>query len=366
MAALGSSLRGFDEDRIDLRVPDILSRKVSNAEEVRVARQSLLIKAGRWRDIDIDRLVNPLRTCDVTALAFFAGRITATGVVPVTFWPDRFPDLVQGMLTPRGPATWQALAHLLPAARLADTQMFSIVDERLSEALPSKLGPQYGARAALRTALVFGQICFPRALQLWVDSAYRVGRRATASVSHTELRALSRLEALPEATRSALKGAASPLEEGAAIRHTDEPVRRAALDGLLHASGDLRRNGNESVLRQYFAARDEDWLVPLAYAAHRAVPEGRPPPVADRLASYDSSRRGILARALSGRLRVSSDALQQLRRADEASDLRHLAKLFYDNYVDEVGAAELNYLLKLHTHWRKAIDMAVSTSPENA
>jgi hypothetical protein len=103
-------------------------------------------------------------------------------------------------------------------------------------------------------------------------------------------------------------------------------------------------------LSRFAAARDEDWLVPFAYAAYRAANGTMPSEMGDLFETHEPVERGFIARKVSG-TNVPTDVLEALRRADEAGDLVGAVRLF----AREAPNEDLRFLMARHDEWRMAI-----------
>jgi hypothetical protein len=119
-----------------------------------------------------------------------------------------------------------------------------------------------------------------------------------------------------------------------------------------------RRDDDElQVIRRFFAARDEDWIVPIAYAAGRAL--GR----SSNIATVAERVPSIHNRLHRPKGRMPDDVLQFLRAADEASDLGPAAALLLDVFPSGSAAnSDLRMLLGHHASWRAAIERLLSTN----
>jgi hypothetical protein len=118
-------------------------------------------------------------------------------------------------------------------------------------------------------------------------------------------------------------------------------------------------------LQKFAAARDEDWLIPMAYAAFRATSGKIPAACMELASSYDTNVRGLLGR-IGNNLRpepLPTDILQLLTLADSAGDLAGMAALFADEYPGAENARDLNRLLRLHHRWRERIEDFLHASP---
>jgi hypothetical protein len=105
----------------------------------------------------------------------------------------------------------------------------------------------------------------------------------------------------------------------------------------------------------FAAARDEDWLLPFAYAAHRATAGKVPAPVSLLFEKYQPRQRGFVERSMRRRANAPADVLDVCRRCDQASDLEGAAHFFLA-HSDPTPAADLRRLLSWYRGWRNAIE----------
>ena len=132
----------------------------------------------------------------------------------------------------------------------------------------------------------------------------------------------------------------------------DPSLAAAVIDAVVRcaeraAPADLLR------LRRFGAARDEDWIVPIAYAAHRATNGHVPATIATLFETHLPRERGFLERAIA-REPVPAGIMAVLRRADEASDIESAARMFLDD-GDPTLADDLRRLLMFYRAWREGV-----------
>jgi len=219
-------------------------------------------------------------------------------------------------------------------------------------------GLQIEYATALRLVIAFGERSREEALRTWLSALLHLwSSSAGPSLSLTEARALAPylppLEQLfPDATSRAagswFGGSRAPRPPGR--RLADSTVEKMLLVALEAAQNDGTRG--RSALRRFAAARDEDWLTPVAYAAWRACKGVVPRGVSDLVASQQE--RGAEAEELTKRGgRWEGEVLLLLRRADEASSLAEVAALFLR---DDAKSDDLRFLLARHAEWRERVD----------
>jgi len=210
-----------------------------------------------------------------------------------------------------------------------------------------KPNPLASTQAALRTAIVLGRFCQRPALSLWLASrrrgSYQRARNPTFSLA--ELQALG--SAVPDAQGFFPSGFESPK------RFDDERLVATVLHLLDQFEGgeSPRKEGlSGRALARVFACRDEDWIVPLGYAAERALKGKARAKLARRLQGY---RVDDLSAAPS---EVTADALTGMFIADEASDIGGYARFILEICgPDESASVDLARLLDYRQAWNEAI-----------
>jgi len=393
IARTGQQLGSFNESRIQPIVVDLASR-TSMSDDARYRHPAmgvLMIKSGRWSDrMTFDRGSGD---AEWEAHAAFAARFKRaraeglSGFLPESLLVgarrDLDPATIPVLMDWRGvkDAPLRAWIQDLAYARLVNHDAVQSVEEmvvQLLEEAPICSSPS--DIAALRTAVVFGRDCSRAAAQLWLRS-HREGawRRSAPSLSAAELRAL--LGAHPKSNERAF-ATLSPLLRDVDISWLDfiglletssRPIRveHPSLANLLEETLErLIANRSDAALqslRKFFAARDEDWIVPIGYALARmqASTGKKPSPVTERLAAYVSfaPRPGLFARRKSQLLQAPRDLLQVLRLADEASDLGPVVHLLAERSSDLRDAADLSILLARYVAWRQCINRILVGAP---
>src|SRR5204863_473233 len=150
---------------------------------------------------------------------------------------------------------------------------------------------------------------------------------------------------------------------GMPMRILDERVVVTVSHEVDELLGELTdESANEKTWRDLagvFASRDEDWIVPIAYAAAR-VHEGAQlsQSLMKRLAEYSRVVEGLNESAWS---ETSPDMLTAMRAADEASDLVGFSRLVLSQ-VDTASpaAANLAFLLDCRDAWSNRIASIIS------
>jgi hypothetical protein len=170
------------------------------------------------------------------------------------------------------------------------------------------------------------------------------------TVSLAELRGLLRI-----------RSNASELLGQALVDSADAPTRFAENDIVTTFSQLIEEvveenaslNGRPFVLSRIFAARDEDWIVPMGYAAARAHKVSFPAALSKRLAGYQTpSDSGEIPDEMVGAMRL----------ADEAGDLVGFSKLVLVECDPDVSATtDLRFLLDCRGAWHRSIDEIIGT-----
>ncbi len=235
VARAGAALRGLGDAKVNPMALAPLDRPVNlrlldNA--ALVARQSLLIKTGRWDAIDTDALRIPDQPADAALLAYFGARACVGGVLPRAQAAALCADLLGADVTRAGPLSWMVLAHLAPLARLEGGEAFADVDARLARALPATIQAGAEAGIALRVGMAWAEESFAMLAIHWA-------RRETDRTVRDPVPSIEALRAMLADRAGAGLGA-------------DE----------------MRR------VQAAFGAGGEDWLAPLGYAVAPLVSRG--------------------------------------------------------------------------------------------
>jgi hypothetical protein len=349
---------GFDDVSIDQVTFDLARELTANqpplSDELRPWAQALWIKTGKWRGVSI--LPQNLSGIDQTvqrALLFLVARNFGL--------PQIFGELKGGRIGFRGATQLLALARQLDACE-SFTQLDERIDQILSRRSPN---PRPSTQAALRTAIIFGNKCRRRALDLWLMGRRRGtrGRVIQPTFSGSELRALAEID--PQA-QSLFTPWNQPENSGFFFTADDETVSNASriLEECLASplddaeGGDLGRK-----LARVFACRDEDWIVPFGYAAERMFEGHYPDVLHKRIASY----RAHLSSKSSTSAPVWSDMLGAMRIADEAGDLPGFARFLVQQPTgDEDARADLVNLLDCRDQWFLQIDALTHEAADRA
>jgi hypothetical protein len=361
------ALNDVELDRTILAVADRIGDVDRPVENEGWAR-ALWIKTGAWRRL--------------TPEAEVAEGLTRQALLAHVFWAARVaPMLDEGRRT-RLFRHYQQLATPAPTddnlpmqtgvqmmafARVVGSDAFGALDANVDRILAQvKPIPLPSVQAALRTAIVLGKTCRKSALRLWLDSRRRGAseRVLDLTVSQASLEELIRVR--PDA-----EGLLDDYElgrPGTPRRISDETivagVRRLLDDMLDDMTEDAEGRGLQDAISRAFARRDEDWIVPIGYAAARAG-QGRPSKAVSRqLTGYVPAMKG--ARKPAPTFDPPSDAVAAIRLADEAGDLTGLARLFlHESKPNQRARAELRFLLECHGAWSDAVTGAIGTEPSS-
>lgn len=326
--------------------------------EAGAARICLLVKTGRWqfRVPAADRDYGAWKDQLATALAYRRARIS--GAEPSSVIADlerTYSSSVSEL------ATMAVLVQDLASARLGSwpggEKIDLLVVRRLNSGL-STADATIGA-AVLRTAMAFGYRSTAVAARLWGMHATELLRATnTSAVSSREINALLPDPVLEAAASAALSAAgmtwdaylAQTKQESDHTRLTDPALAFAVIDAVVRRAerGEPR---DLDQLRRFAAARDEDWLVPLAYAAHRATNGKVPPAIGPLFDTHQPRQLGFVERNLRRGEAVPTDIMAVLRRADEASDIEGAARVFLEN-GDPTLADDLRRLLAFYRAWK--------------
>jgi hypothetical protein len=387
VARAGAALRRFDDQQIKFVALDLMARDEELGSitqglrpDAALTRSTIAIKVGFWTRIHEYPELRPATLDDhVFAHMFLAARALPEGQLvdwahqSATFlwraadpalWRERLPTVIQGLAVSR--------RHQF------DSELQ--LDHILEHATPSDI-TRWGstASATLRTAVVFGSgpICF-RILEWALSAEPRGGGKVFSSFSLAELAALVQADAISADRLHVLARDASipgvdlgtlTLPDRSQPRRVTDPRIVEAATRAVHemcARADSPKGRHH--IRRWLAARDEDWLMPMAYAAARAVGlEGVPQAAFERVEGYSPQDRSLFNR-IRGDIsqsvdRTRRDPIRIMRLADEASDLRGMADLFLSRASDKAGAEDLRKLLAAHREWREIVGAMVDAEP---
>ena len=367
IARAGEQLGAFDDTRTEPVLVDIASRFASSSVSTTFehpVKAVLLVKTGRW---NIDADFGGARGAwaghaDFAHRYWRARRFTKSGSAPKapSFDEDSSPlplrTLIQDL-------AWSRVAFP-EGARKYNVLLAKLLQGAAPTPNPSDI-------AALRTAAVFGWETSRPAARLWLESQSLGGWTMGApSLSLAELRAILGagkavrkilrkeleivLEKLGISWEQFLAVARDPVAQPMRIAHPDiATVRSTVVKALLEdESPDSTRH-----LREFFGAHDEDWIIPISYAAARTKPtQARAQLLSQRMESHVEffDRQGIFS---SRRKRpwTPKELMGMLRAADGAADLLGVARIFEENDASGAAGHDLRDLLVHYATWRERI-----------
>ena len=355
VAHTGGQLGTFDDTRIEPVIADLAARITApdvTTSEPHPVKGVILTKAGRWDvAVTFDGGSSEWRQHAEFAAYFRFARIAPESMgdrpgIPDTTLPVR--------------VLIQALARARVMGSPANNELDEIVAGRLREPI---VNPGPTDIAALRTAVVVGQRASAPAARAWF--ALQEAPGAPKAVSLAEFSALLDVS---RSERSVLRAALEPALESFKLSWTElaraarakkrEPmrighpsVRRALLSCAQHM---LDRDDPDAmhVLRRFFAARDDDWIVPYGYAAALALGPLRDAADVFAAANPDSDWRSTYERGF----RPPEDTLQLFRWADEASNIEGIASAclrIWSRPLDPLGFVQLQFRYPV---WRRLLN----------
>jgi hypothetical protein len=327
------------------------------------AHWTLLIKTGRWSARTLERLsiVENIST----------GWGPGAGWGPALEFASCFRDA--RMQRPPQPKEWNAnsnypaIVQRIAQMRLSDSRSEHDFENLILEALETRSWRVItDGGAALRTAAVFSRRLARPASRFWLEQSRSSRPGSAAETLNTgysleEIRAL----AFDEKVSLAIREVNDTLWENIFEDRGDnaalvmQPAIWKIVDRHLRELVTERDDArSEHALRRFAAARDADWVTPLAYAAQRATDGVIPPQCRERLDFYDIERRGTFLGIKSARSRTASstDYLQLLRTADRASDLRGMLNILMDSVRSTHVTSDLRLLYECHARWRQGLE----------
>jgi hypothetical protein len=338
-----------------------LTRIPKMTPDVETARTALKIKCGHWRSLtDDDKQLEGLwRERATTAIAYHRARTTTSDEALDGEWR-------------RSDTTLPSLVHELALARIHGLPMFRSLDQDVAKFLATRsASSDLGiGLPMIRTTMIFGEESTIPAARLWIGLM-------TERVRANEQFAFSAPEVLALTDEQDFEGMAGKLLAEIGVRVSDlramasghaSPSRfgHVQLSALIVESltRRCRRASDDDVraLKVFASARDEDWLVPLAYAADRATNGSVPRAIADLFEHHEPVARTLLRRTVLSRTTIPTDILEVLRRADEASDLIGALRIFAGESQMPAGE-DLRFLMNRYDEWRHHIRRLIDPQP---
>ncbi|HYW17273.1 MAG TPA: hypothetical protein VE891_14110 [Allosphingosinicella sp.] len=355
--------------------------------EAEAAKQAILIKAGRWRAPALRRSQGN-RGGDGHhdfGWSFYAAR-AGLGVsgesVAILQSQER---LVDEFL--RSPKASLARARIQDLARFRlEGRDWEALDRAIAEMLDTPgVGPSSPADIAVwRLCAVVGESSVRAAVRHWLRAIDRreVGG-LTQSIALEELFELAQcgstsayLQFLGPAMRAldidvdqfwerARRRSRSDLYfQRLRPRFDDSKLVRAVHNLVALLSGSSEPD-DRMALRAFFAARSEDWIVPLGYTLLRRHHMDEPPYAVMEL--LDRHEGGGWLGRLSGRRRARwGDPLVLLRRADEGGQLSEVLDCYRQVPGDEAAEEDFLHLVTLHRRWRGFLSRCVDEGSKGA
>jgi hypothetical protein len=335
----------FDDNRIDPAVLDVANRLEAGSSQLSYGQQhwarALNIKAGAWHQL-VDQApfgaeVPPLVR---RANAIFEARVAS-------YSSKRKSRALESSLNEK--AGLRTTVQWMVLAKIQRHPIFGALDAQVAGMLLSyKPNPAPSAQAALRTAVVFGQKSRVPAARAWLASRRHgaVDRIREPTVSLAEVSALSEFDPGVGNAFQQRKGSFGDIQ-----RSVDVETVLGVSRSIERLAEEATTGGREArALTRFFSARDEDWIVPLGYAAARFSPGPLSPKIKSRLHHYlTETSVGFRSKPTP----VPTEMVGAMRIADEAGDLSGFAHAVWQERNAPPG--DLAFLLNCHQAWRSTI-----------
>jgi hypothetical protein len=350
----------FDDVSIDpatLQVSNSLTAKSRIRAELIPWARSLKTKTGSWLDLpkSIDS-IEPMPGVVLRARMFYSARICATlSVDDRAEFAEHWLKLFTNVAADPERAGFRTVVQAMTLARIGKSDAFARLDEQAARILSvAKPNPLPSFQAALRTAIVFGEQSRVVSIRMWLLSRRRgISERVrNPTISLAELRCLARNFPIAQSLLSSVND-----ESDMPTRYADEQIVLMASSTIEEILGE-GADGATGVpaLARAFAVRDEDWIVPMGYAAERVCNGSMSRALSKRLEGYLSlSPDGKPQGELPG------DCVGAMRLADEAGDLGRFCELVCSER--DTGSAparapadDLGFLQSCHSAWRRSIE----------
>ena len=363
LSRTSANMFGLDDISIDKAAQDV-SRRTKEAHTSYPLplgdwARLLWIKTGAWERVAAQRISSRgMRNPFLRTHLFWAARIVTT--LPDEDRAQLFRECLE-ISDERYTQSPERLGvragvQMLAVARFAGATAYAQLDKQIANMLAvRKPSPAPSILAALRIAIVLGKECRGPALRLWLATRRR-GTGDRVQIPSISLREITELVLLSPEAGAAFSRALNEAGDSAA-RFTDVDVVSIA-DGFLEEMAFWFESEAERprtrALARLFASRDEDWIVPIAYAAERANGSRISKQLSRQLAYYGRCNGEKIARESEG------DMLANMRCADEAGELVRFANLVLAECDPKPRTTiELRFLLECLNDWRRAIDNVV-------
>jgi hypothetical protein len=351
------SLDDVSLDPAVLQVAQGLAGEPAVRAELTPWARALWIKTGAWRALPrTPRSDDQLPGEVLRSHMYWSARLfPALDVGEREMFAEKYLNSFMNVEPEPARVGFRTTVHAMALARIARPNAFSALDAQVARML-QKMGPNPlpSTQSALRTAIVLGELSRVPAAHLWLASRHRgsTERVRNPTVSLAELRGLVRIQPSASELRQAIND-----EPDAPTRFADDNIVAASggvIEEILWEGSD--QNEHLRALSRVFAARDEDWIVPVGYAAARAYDASLSAALSKRLAGYQApSRPG----------EIPNDMVGAMRLADEAGDLMEFSKLVLAE-CDPTAATtnELKFLLNCLAAWRRHLEAVVGTDDQ--
>lgn len=362
LSVTAQSVFALDDTNFDpaaLELADRLTPKITG--NLTDWGNALSIKTGAWHRVTLSHFLEP--------------NVPDPLLRASLYWMTRAPSpernrRVDAVMRLRGGTAalerfgFRGLVQAVAMTRMAGSKYFHDLDSQLADLLRRmKVASIPSTQAALRTAIVLGEACRSPAVDLWLQSRRHGSseRVSNPTISLAELRVLSLL-------RPEVRELFSNIPEEQLhfpTRFADEQTFSAAARAIEQALGGGDAVFEGEAMARVFACRSEDWIVPFAYAAARAIGDRFPSPVAQRMAGYVTGTPDESAYVTGGAF--PNDMIVAMRLADEASDLAGFTQLVLTQCDPAAStSSSLKLLIDHHREWAQAISRIVGISPPEA
>jgi hypothetical protein len=351
-------LGGFDDVRIESGLLSVVRSGDATAPwsvDGKAVASVIAVKTGNW---DAYEYTAPSSSTAWQTLSAFAFKFRRARTLDVENAQDAADELTdehsRSSPLPRGIDSSLA-AQDFAAARILRLPISEEIENALAhDPLLVTSMPLDVEIAARRVAGAFSLRSTSQLAKAWIE-ARRRQQAQTRTLSRAEILTLAdmRLQGMPpifDILKKAglgsrlLQDLASRRREDKPLRISDERVVSAVEEHVLSLTS-INTPAAARALKSLMAARNEDWIVPLGYAAAACLPEQQavlPEPVLALLKSYDAPL---------GAAHDPIDALLALRFADEAGHLMAMVDAFLKSTPKSAARERLHRLAGLCQAW---------------